>query len=145
MFKQEYFGLQLWVWLVIISIGMYFISKSCNYQEKFDNKNSKVKIYNFNTSWCGWSKKFQPIWDSFAKKDLENRIDVKCDDDTHKQFYSQFKINGFPSVIAVVDGKHIPYNGSRTQDGLDDFMDKLNNNTYEDMSNPTNVVSSKCG
>jgi len=89
------------------------------------NANNKTKIYNFNTSWCGYSVRFQSIWDKFADS-LNNPnidvIDVKCDNDNNKDLCQKYDIPGYPSVIKVTSSnKVIDYEGPRTIEGLINF------------------------
>ena len=50
------------------------------------NKTSNlIKVYNFNTSWCGYSVRFQPEWKKFEEEinSINNlsiqAFDIKCD------------------------------------------------------------------
>ena len=87
---------------------------------------SSIKMYNFNTEWCGWSKKFQPEWDAFTsnvKSDntlntLVEVIDVKCDNDNNKELCADNNIQGFPTVVINVNGNNIKYDGPRTSEAL---------------------------
>ena len=83
---------------------------------------AKFKVYNFNTSWCGWSKRFQPEWDAFTvacktSKNIE-AVDVKCDDDNNKDVCNKYNVPGYPYVIVEVDGDPRPYDGERTSDAI---------------------------
>lgn len=107
---------------------------------KSNQENSKTpkvaKILNFNTSWCGWSKKFQPEWDKFS--DYVNNtnlplnikaVDVKCDVDSNKGLCEKYEIPGFPSVVIVMsDGSHFNYEGERECTKLCEAVAKTNNN-----------------
>ena len=92
-----------------------------------------IKVYNFNTSWCGWSKKFQPEWDLFMSKInsdpiLNNLVevkDIKCDNDDNKQLCIDNEVYGYPTVIINVDGKGTKYEGPRTSDDLMDAVNKI--------------------
>ena len=74
------------LWIIIVIIGFVLYNNSYPIKEEF-NENNKViiKVFNFNTSWCGWSKKFQSEWDIFTKFIIDNNLthihayDVKCD------------------------------------------------------------------
>ena len=95
MLDQKYFGLSVMTWIVIVVLLVYiwcsrnkeFFSDTNN-NDNQENKDSKIKVYNFNTSWCGYSKQFQPTWDEFQKKyKSDNRVivkDVKCDETMRK-------------------------------------------------------------
>jgi hypothetical protein len=96
---------------------------------------TSIKFYNFNTSWCGWSQKFQPDWDKFTniiKQDpklnkLIEVIDVKCDTDANKQLCIENNVEGYPTVIININGKKTNYDGQRTVDGLMSAVKQLIN------------------
>ena len=92
-----------------------------------NNENNKIKIYNFNTTWCGHSINFQPIWDSFSKSLIESDnitpYDIKCDDDTHKNLIEKYKIEGYPTIIIDRGDNFIKYSGKRT---VNDIRSELN-------------------
>lgn len=91
--------------------------------------NNKIMIYNFNTKWCSYSIKFQPIWDNFVNSlssdelKLIDAIDVKCDNKTNEILCKKFNIQGYPSVIIVKNDKFIDYTGPRTVDSLRNALD----------------------
>ena len=130
MSSEKYLGLPLWVWLIIIAMIAYncFITTSlvvnernCIKKEQFDNSNS-IKIHNFNTNWCGYSKQFQPEWDKFSQNKIDGviMIDAKCDDpkSIHAKKANEFRVNGFPTVVAEKNGKTSHYNGPRKEEAL---------------------------
>ena len=95
--------------------------------EKFTEDFDKpIKVYNFNTLWCGYSKSFQPEWDMFMNKiksdPMMNSIvdvkDIKCDNDNNKQLCIDNEVYGYPTVIINVEGESSKYEGPRTSDGL---------------------------
>jgi thiol-disulfide isomerase/thioredoxin len=87
-----------------------------------------IKVYNFNTEWCGYSRKFQPIWEDFADNVKNNMnikaIDVKCDNDQNKDLCNKYNIQGFPTVIIVKNNQPHEYSGNRT---VDDLINTINN------------------
>jgi thioredoxin domain-containing protein 5 len=86
----------------------------------------KTKIFNFNTSWCGYSVRFQPIWDQFSNQVNDPSVevlDVKCDSDENAELCKKYDVPGYPSVLKVnPSGEVINYNGPRTVEGLLDFI-----------------------
>lgn len=147
MLNQKFFGLSLTTWIVIIIILIYSIYLTKCDMENFsansdiednsdfeDNSDvdSTVKVYNFNTRWCGYSKQFQPTWDAFSKKnngknDVEI-LDVKCDDkdDSKAQSLCQnFDVPGYPTVIFQKGEKKINYEGERTVEAMEEFLKKI--------------------
>lgn len=83
-------------------------------------QNNKIKIYNFNTEWCSYSKKFQPTWNTFANSiiaaDNIEAINVNCDD--NKELCKKYNIPGYPTVVIENDKKFKIYDGPRTIEGL---------------------------
>ena len=123
---EHILGLPIWVWLVVgVIIYMTYFQK-----ESFANSDN-IKIYNFNTEWCGWSKRFQPEWDEFTKRVNSDRklnievLDVKCDNKNNESMCEKFEVSGFPSVIAEVNGKRHHYKGSRTAGALMEYITNL--------------------
>jgi len=124
-----------WIWLFIIGIILFsyyqtqdIIEISKPKVEKFvgvSNNKTKIKIFNFNTSWCGWSKRFQPEWDDFSNRVKTNNalshvdvIDVKCDNNKNELICEEYKVPGYPFIIIENNGERIQYNGERTADAL---------------------------
>lgn len=86
---------------------------------------NNIKLYNFNTSWCGHCVQFQPIWENFVK--LNNNInvetfDIKCDDDKNADLCKKYNILGFPSVLKEDSNGVTLYDGPRTEAGLINFI-----------------------
>lgn len=81
--------------------------------------------------WCGWSRKFLPVWKEFAewitqnKKGVVNVNTVECDktnDDNLKAMCNN--VQGFPTVLLYKNGENIEYSGNRTLDDLKQFITK---------------------
>lgn len=129
-FNQKYFGLKLSTWIVIVVLIItIIICKKC---EPFTSVKSEekvveevVKVYNFNTTWCGFSVQFQPIWDEFSKLVSESRniqtFDIKCDDHEDpkvKELCDRYNIEGFPTIIFEKGDKKEVHNGERSVEAL---------------------------
>jgi thiol-disulfide isomerase/thioredoxin len=148
---DKIYGLSLLSWLLIIIILGFFIwqmffsaklssssptgremkeeyetvSDAQSSMENFVNTNNKVKVYNFNTSWCGWSVRFQPEWNKFqdavkSNVSLSNvdAFDIKCDKPENEEVCKEFDIQGFPTVIIEANGKRGLYKGPRESKDL---------------------------
>jgi hypothetical protein len=102
--------------------------------EKMQNM-AAIKMYNFNTSWCGWSKVFQPEWDKFTMNVKSNDslngvveiMDIKCDNDNNTQLCIDHNVEGYPTVVIIKNGVSSHYRGPRTVDGLTAELNKLLN------------------
>jgi thiol-disulfide isomerase/thioredoxin len=130
----------LLIWLLIIICffnynNTFTTCSNSNIKDKFsnsENKNSNlIKVYNFNTSWCGYSVRFQPEWEKFENeiKLINNlsiqAIDIKCDNINNKQMCNDYEIPGFPTIIIEKDGKKINYNGPRTANAIIETIKNL--------------------
>lgn len=129
--------------LIIFYIGWYIINKpkdELNNQEEqqenntIDNmevnsNNSKIKIYNFNTSWCKYSVMFAPEWsklESMVENDPNIEvIDVKCDDENNDSLCQTFEVPGFPSVVIMKDNTRIDYEGARNAESILEYVRSL--------------------
>ena len=132
MLSQIYFGVPLWVWLIIILIIIVGYNNCSNLTktEKFSNITPpNVTITNFNTEWCGWSKRFQPEWDKFCEsEELKQKTnitvrDIKCDNTNNDIICNN--ITGFPTVVVEIDDKRTLYDGGRTSNDLIEFIKNL--------------------
>jgi hypothetical protein len=118
------------LWLIIIFI--IIIINFCDNNEGFTkNLKSKIRIFNFNTKWCDWSRKFQPEWDNFTKSVQKNKnlvhitpYDIKCDEEQNKEMCNNYQIPGYPYVIIEKDNDQIPYTGERSAVSLLKFIEK---------------------
>jgi len=135
MFEQKYFGIQLSIWLIIAGIVIILFSYNkfgvCaelpqTEAEKFGEiPKTKIKVFNFNTSWCGWSKRFQPEWDKFSNQVKSDPTlthvevyDVKCDDSKNESMCEKYQVPGYPHVVIETNGNTNQYNGERTAEAL---------------------------
>ena len=125
-------NIPLGVVLGVIAVSYYVYMG--NTTEKFTNE-KKIKVYNFNTLWCGWSRKFQPEWDDFANAlknspdaDKYEIKDIKCDDINDpeiKKLTAKYKVPGYPYIIIDKDDKVTTYEGERTSDALLEYVKTL--------------------
>ena len=137
MLEQKFFGLSLTTWIVIVVLVVYLYcsrkyEKFTEVNDEVDNTSKKLKIYNFNTSWCGYSKQFQPTWDEFQNKNKTNPNviikDVKCDnedDDEAIELCQKYDVPGYPSVVFHKGDNKLDYQGQRSVGALEEQMKTL--------------------
>ena len=93
--KSNILILLFWIFLIFLFLNEFFSNSCSNTNENFDN--TKIKVYNFNTTWCGHSLKFQPIWNSFDKslEESDNIVayDVKCDDKKNEKLVEKYYVD----------------------------------------------------
>ena len=89
----------------------------------------KTSLVLFYADWCGHCKKLKPTWKECAEKAKENgltmvQINVGEGTDKDKEISEKYSIDGYPTIILFKNGKPIPYDGPRTEEG---FMSALKN------------------
>jgi thiol-disulfide isomerase/thioredoxin len=135
------FSLKNLLLLIALLVIIYFfifnedLTTCSNTKDTFSNSENKtsnlIKVYNFNTSWCGYSVRFQPEWEKFQKEieSIDNLniegYDIKCDNTNNKQMCDDYDIPGFPTVIIEKDNKKINYNGPRTATAIIEAIQNL--------------------
>ena len=71
-FNKNSFIIVLLIVFIILMIYIKFIHNNPKKNTELiitkdsKKKYTRPKIINFNTSWCGYSQQFQPIWNSFT-------------------------------------------------------------------------------
>jgi len=121
--------------IIILIIGFILYNNMYQVTEKFNENNKIIKVFNFNTSWCGWSKKFQPEWDAFTKLIIDNKLtyihthNIKCDDDKNSNKCKEYNVPGYPYiVIEKITGSNVQriiYENERTADSLLSYIKEL--------------------
>ena len=149
-FEDKFYGLSIRSWIILtVLVVMFYLFAFTNEvksspipveeklsKEKFSNSEKKnsslIKVLNFNTSWCGYSVRFQPEWEKFqkevkARNDLSNvrAYDIKCDNADNKQMCVEYEVPGFPTIIIEKDGKKTDYSGARTTEALIETVKNL--------------------
>ena len=104
---------------------VFFSSTATNSNQ--ENMNNKLKIINYNTNWCGYSKRFQPIWNEFTNKMKSLKpdvdvIDMKCDNESNESKCRVPEVEGYPTVVLYDGDKPNVFNGERSVDNLINFV-----------------------
>lgn len=94
-------------------------------QMVISDKDVFLEVY---APWCGYCKSFEPIYKEFAEKvkSNENVVVAKMDGTSNETPLESFDWNSFPTIFFVKAGEKTPikYEGSRTVDGLMEFLEK---------------------
>mgnify|MGYP001188415513 FL=1 len=126
--------------MIIIVLGVIvlilFVQKIFNYNTAsynlvdFDNVSKTPKFVNFNTTWCYWSKKLQPVWKKLEEdmngKDIEI-LDIKCDLEQNKDLCERYSIDGYPSIKLIQGNKIFTYDGDRSFEDMRAFINEMVN------------------
>lgn len=116
-----------------------YLNKYLKYKNKYlELKNSQITqinmtggsgnkiedgLYLFKAEWCGHCINFKNTWNNL-KKEIGNKITMKeYDADEDKNIMKDFKIEGFPTIILIKDGKAVEYaGGDRSGDSIKTFL-----------------------
>lgn len=120
-------NLILIVLVLLLIFSLWRLRK--NYKNNASNENfTNSKIVLYYTDWCGYSKRFQPVWESLVQYAKDNKLSnleiEKVDCVANKERCDKATIQGYPTVILEKDGKNIELDGKypRTLDGLIKFL-----------------------
>ena len=75
----------------------------------------------FKAEWCGHCKSFKKTWNEL-KNDNSNIKFVTYDSDENKSEIEKYGIQGFPTLILLVDDKSIEYVGPRNKEAIEEFI-----------------------
>jgi thioredoxin 1 len=77
----------------------------------------------FKAEWCGHCKSFKETWNKL-KKDNDNVKFVTYDSEVNKNEIKKYGIQGFPTLILLVDDKSIEYVGPRNKEAIEEFINQ---------------------
>ena len=59
------------------------------------------------TEWCGFCKKFAPVFEEVSKEHGKQYVFAKLDAQLNEELAKEFKVNGFPTILFMKKGKEI--------------------------------------
>ena len=100
---------------------------SSGYAEMFENPSPKLSLVY--TDWCGYCKKFKPVWESLGptvtiggRQVVLDKINAEAPEDAAKLAPYKSLVQGYPSMIFENDGKIQKYAGERTPAAITAFL-----------------------
>jgi thiol:disulfide interchange protein len=93
-------------------------------QPPVQNNKNKIRVMNFNTSWCKYSVMFASEWAKFHTmvEGLNNPrievLDIKCDNPDNEETCDKYQVPGFPTVVFEIGDNLEEYRGERSAEGL---------------------------
>jgi len=105
---------------------VFFAKKDSNPREKMEGQ---PEIINYNTDWCGYSQRLEPIWNDFTKEMGSKYPNIKvtnlkCDNPNNKEKCMIPEIEGYPTVILHKGDKKIVFDDMRTKENLLKFIEE---------------------
>ena len=106
-------------------------------KQVINKENKKVELILFYADWCGYSKKFLPIWKSIIPELKKRQVIYRMVDSTRDDELKKYNIDGFPTLIYVNHDLNIKilYDGIRNKEGVLSFIDNILNKNDEKVVN----------
>ena len=94
--------------------------------EGWSFKGERACLVDFSTSWCGWCKRQEPIFEALAKE-FKGQIDFyKIDCEKDKDLAYVLGINSYPTILLIrADGKPLMLKGYREKDAWMEIFDEF--------------------
>jgi len=97
---------------------------------KFVTEN-KLAVVLFYAPWCGHCKAFMPEFERTATALKEKGVPVaRINGDDEADIKESVGLQGFPTIMVYVDGKHVIYDGARSKEGVMAFVDRAGKPAY---------------
>ncbi len=68
---------------------------------------SEHVIIAVHTEWCGYCKKFAPIFDEVSQEHGKQYVFTKMDAQKNEEFSKTFQVAGFPTILFIKNGKEV--------------------------------------
>jgi len=86
---------------------------------------NRLVLVDISADWCGPCNVLMPVLDQLSKEYTGEFLLAKVDADENMRIAGRFKVRGFPTVIAFVDGKEIDrFHGAQREMFVRDFIEK---------------------
>lgn len=85
----------------------------------------RLVLVDISADWCGPCKVLMPILDKLAKEYAGEFLLAKVDADENMRIAGRYKVRGFPTVIALVDGEEVDrFHSAQREPFVRDFIEK---------------------
>ena len=125
-----------WIAMAIIVRTVYVNTLLTVKATKIENLESQTrepaKLLFFSSTWCPWSKKARPQWDSLVSDMRAHPVTYggtpvileDIDGDSHKEMMEEYGVTGYPTFKLVTDTKTYDMVGTPTVDAFRKFLVK---------------------
>jgi thiol-disulfide isomerase/thioredoxin len=87
---------------------------------------TKVTVILFKADWCGHCKNFKPTWDKISEIYNKKFNFVIYDADKQREKFQEYKVDAFPTVLVKKGNNVMNYDGDRSFDDLNNFIQNIN-------------------
>lgn len=111
------------LFLLLCAVFIYIVFNSGYYSEHFESQTQKVLTLYY-APWCPHCKPVRPVFEELKKIYAGNNnvsiITVNGDEEPEK--LKEEGIKGYPTIMLTVGGKNIKFEGERTAQKLQEFI-----------------------
>lgn len=88
--------------------------------------NTKLTVILFKADWCGHCQKFKPVWEHVSKMYEKKYNFIIYDADSDRKKLEEYKVDSFPTLLVKNGSNVISYDGDRSIDDLNHFLQNIN-------------------
>lgn len=85
----------------------------------------KVELILIKADWCGFCKRFTPVWNTLQEQYKNKFKFTTYDGDKDRTLVEKFNVKGFPTILYKKNNKFEPYEGPREMEYMIEFLDSL--------------------
>ena len=108
--------------LVLVVLAGYYVYVKMMKTENYSDK--KIVLILYHADWCPHCKDMMPEWDK-VRSNPPPMCTVKTVEESEIPENEMDRVEGFPTVVAEVDGKLHNYSGERTASAITDWCSGL--------------------
>lgn len=111
------------LFILLCAVFFYVVFNSKYYSEHFQEEAQKILTLYY-APWCPHCKPVKPIFEEL-KQTYAGNSNVKIvtvNGDEEKELLKERGIKGYPTIILTINGKEIKYEGERTAEKLQEFI-----------------------
>lgn len=110
--------------VLLVAVVLFVAWNLYQRYEGFDSDSDKTMVVLFHLPGCGFCKDMMPEWNKFQKAHEDDaKVEVKKVDGSQQPDAAEKNgVNGFPTVIKFKDGKKEVFEGERTAEALEGFL-----------------------
>ena len=92
-------------------------------RENFTETEDKPTFRFFYVDWCPHCKQAKPEFKNCSNPSVKFET-INCEDPKNKELIQGYDIEGYPTIILDKDGKQISYEGERTAEAMEQFLNE---------------------
>lgn len=108
--------------VVLVVLVGYYVHLRMKQTENYEDKQIVVKLYH--AHWCPHCKAMMPEWNKLVSNPPKG-VQVKTVEESELTSEDKGRVQGFPTIVAEVDGQLKEYSGGRSADEIRQWCSTL--------------------